>query len=224
MNHPSFVHLHLHSQFSLLESTVRLEPLMALLKERQMPAVALTDKSNLFGAIAFYQSALAHGLKPILGCEIWVSSNVKASGSNRGEGAHPLVLLAKNETGYKNLMKLSSESYLGDHQLVPHVNKAFLASHSQGLIVLSGGENSEINSLILKDEMPAALKAAQEYGEIFGKDHFFLEIQSHKQAFDPKVQKALVELSAQTALPLVATNDVKYLHREEAAFHEVLLC
>jgi len=213
---------------------VRIEPLMALLKERQMPAVALTDKANLFGAIAFYQSALAHGLKPILGCEIWVSSNVKAdstpygrspqAGSGRGEGAYPLVLLAENEIGFKNLMKLSSESYLGNHQLTPSVNKAFLASHSQGLIVLSGGENSQINSLILKDDVPAALKAAEEYGEIFGKDHFFLEIQSHKQAYDPKVQKALVELSAQTSIPLVATNDVKYLHKEEAAFHEVLLC
>jgi DNA polymerase-3 subunit alpha len=224
MNHPSFVHLHLHSQFSLLESTVRLEPLMALLKERQMPAVALTDKSNLFGAIAFYQSSLAHGLKPILGCEIWVSSNKAKNGSGRGEGAHPLVLLAENETGYKNLMKLSSESYLGDHQLVPHVNKAFLASHCQGLIVLSGGEQSEINDLILKDDVPGALKTAEEYRDIFGVNHFFLEIQSHKQAFDPKVQKALVEISAQTAIPLVATNDVKYLKREEAAFHEVLLC
>src|ERR1700677_3231592 len=178
MNHPSFVHLHLHSQFSLLESTVRLEPLMALLKERQMPAVALTDKSNLFGAIAFYQSALAHGLKPILGCEIWVSSNKAKNGSGRGEGAHPLVLLAENEAGYKNLMKLSSESYLGDHQLVPHVNKAFLASHCQGLIVLPGGEQSEINDLILKDDVPGALRTADEYRDLFGVNQFFLEIQS----------------------------------------------
>ena len=108
MNHPPFVHLHLHSQFSLLESTVRLEPLMEKLKELRMPAVALTDRSNLFGAIAFYQSALEHGLKPIMGCEIWVSSNVRGgkSPSGRQDIAYPLVLLAQNEIGFKNLMKL----------------------------------------------------------------------------------------------------------------------
>ncbi|HTA77266.1 MAG TPA: DNA polymerase III subunit alpha [bacterium] len=223
MNHPSFVHLHLHSQFSLLESTVRLEPLMALLKEQHMPAVALTDKANLFGAIAFYQSALAHGLKPIMGCEIWISSNAKSKTSIR-EVAYPLVFLAENEAGFANLMKLSSESYLGEFQLTPNVNKAFLASHSQGLIVLSGGEQSEINSLILKDEMTAAVQVAEEYRDLFGKDHFYLEIQNHHQAYDAKVQKALAEIAAQTGISLVATNDVKYLKKEEADFHEVLLC
>jgi DNA polymerase-3 subunit alpha len=226
MNHPPFIHLHLHSQFSLLESTVRMEPLMARLKEFQMPTAALTDKANLFGAISFYQSAIAHGLKPILGCEIWVSSNVRNGKTGPGhlETAYPLVLLAENEAGYQNLMKLSSEGYLGEFQQTPHVNKAFLAGHCQGLIALSGGEPSEINSLILKDETPIASRTAEEYGEIFGKGRFFLEIQNHRQAFDVKTQKALVELSAKTSIPLVAANDVKYLKREESVFHEVLLC
>lgn len=197
---------------------------MARLKELHMPAVALTDRSNLFGAIAFYQSALEHGLKPIMGCEIWVSSNSRAKALSRPDIAYPLVLLAENETGFKNLMKLSSESYLGDYVQTPHVNRAFLASHREGLIALSGGEFGEIDRLILKDEAPEALRVAEEYQEIFGKDHFFLEIQQHHQAYDPKLRQALIDLSAKTAISLVATNGVRYLKKEEADFHEVLLC
>src|SRR5581483_2286012 len=214
-------------QFSLLESTIRIDPLMARLKELQMPAAALTDKGNLFGAISFYQSALSHGLKPILGCEIWVSAGArfeKNHSSNRPEAVYPLVLLAENEEGYKNLVKLSSAGYLrGDFQ-VPHVDKDLLSRHSKGLIALSGGSESEIDKFILKDESPLALKAAGEYQEMFGPDRYYLEIQDHRKPSDKNVQKKIAEISRQTSVPMVATNSAHYLRREEALFHEVLLC
>ena len=227
MSRPEFVHLHLHSQFSLLESTVRFEPLMARLKELQMPAAALTDKANLFGAIAFYQSALNHGLKPIIGCEIWVAPDSrleKANGSGRPEVVYPLVLLAENEEGYRNIMRLSSAGYLQGFHRVPRVDKALLARHKEGIIALSGGMDGEINRYILKEEMPLALKAAGEYLELFGKDRFFLEIEDHGKPADRAVQKQLLDISAKTGIPTVAANDVRYLRREEAPFHEVLSC
>jgi DNA polymerase-3 subunit alpha len=227
MNRPEFVHLHLHSQFSLLESTVRIEPLMARLKELQMHAVALTDKANLFGAIGFYQSALSHGLKPIIGCEIWVSSGSrsdKPNGSGRQEALYPLVLLAENEEGYKNLLKLSSAGYLRGSYHIPHIDKELLARHSRGLTALSGGFDGEIDKFILKDETPVALRIAGEYQEIFGKGRFFLEVQDHRKGSDKAVQKHLLEISRQTSIPLVATNSVHYLRREEALVHEALLC
>ncbi|HVM33435.1 MAG TPA: DNA polymerase III subunit alpha [bacterium] len=227
MSRPEFVHLHLHSQYSLLESTVRLDPLMARLKELGMPAAALTDKANLFGAVHFYQSALSHGIKPILGCEMLVAPRSrfdKTHAHGRPEAAYHLVLLAENEEGYHNLMKLSSAGYLQGYFLGPRIDKELLARHSKGLIALSGCLDGEIADLLLKDEMPPALKAVGEYQDIFGKDRFFLEIQDHGLEKEKKVGRALAELSQKTGAPLVATNDVHYLRREEAEYQEVLLC
>jgi len=227
MARTEFVHLHLHSQFSLLESTVRVEPLIARLKEFQMPAVALTDKYNLFGAIAFYQSVLDRGLKPIIGCEIWVAPDSrfeKANGSGRTEAVYPLVLLAENEEGYRNLMKLSSAGYLQGFHRVPRVDKALLARHKGGLIALSGGAEGEIDRYLLKEEAPLAQKAAGEYQELFGPGRFFLELTDHGKPAARAVLKQLLEISAKTGIPTVAANDVRYLKREEAPFHEVLSC
>jgi len=200
---------------------------MVRLKELQMPAVALTDKANLFGAIHFYQSALAHGIKPILGCELLVAPRSrfdKTHSHGRPEAAYHLVLLAENQEGYQNLMKLSSAGYLQGYFLGPRIDKELLARHSKGLIALSGCLDGEIGDFLLKDEMPPALKAAGEYQDIFGKDRFFLEIQDHGLDKEKKIKKALVELSQKSGAPLVATNDVHYLRREEAEYHEVLLC
>jgi DNA polymerase-3 subunit alpha len=227
MSRPEFVHLHLHSQYSLLESTVRLDPLMARLKELQMPAAALTDKSNLFGAIHFYQSALAHGIKPILGCEMLVAPHSrfdKTHAHGRPEAAYHLVLLAENQEGYHNLMKLSSAGYLQGYFLGPRIDKELLARYSKGLIALSGCLDGEIADFLLKDEMPPAVKALGEYQDIFGKDRFFLEIQDHGLEKEKKIRKSLLELSQKSGVGLVATNDVHYLKREEAEYHEVLLC
>ncbi|HEY5039710.1 MAG TPA: DNA polymerase III subunit alpha, partial [bacterium] len=211
----------------ILESTIRIEPLMARLKELQMPAVALTDKANLFGIIPFYQSALSHGLKPILGCEMWVSSEPRSDRTHsqgRQENVYPLVLLAENEEGYQNLMKLSSAGYLQGFSSVPSVDKELLARHSNGLIALSGGLDGEIDRFILKEEAPMALRRAGEYQELFGAGRFFLEIQDHHRESERKVLKQLVEISKKTSIPLVAANDTRYLKREDAPFHEVLSC
>src|SRR5579871_471681 len=196
MARPEFVHLHLHSQFSLLESTVRLDPLIARVKEFQMPAVALTDKYNLFGAVAFYQNVLERGLKPILGCEIWVAPDSrfeKASGSGRPEAVYPLVLLAENEEGYRNLMQLSSAGYLQGFHRVPRVDKALLARHKGGLTALSGGAEGEINRYLFKAEAPIAQRVAGEYQEIFGKDRFYLELTDHGLSADREAVKNFLE-------------------------------
>jgi len=223
MSRPEFIHLHLHSQFSILESTVRFESLMAKIKELRMPGAALTDSGNLFGAIAFYQSALSHGLKPILGCEISVTSG-RSHPSGRPEPAYPLVLLAENEEGYHNLMKLSSMGYLLGPHPTPRVERGTLAKHTQGLIALSGGPEGAVGQYLGREEAPLALKTAGEYQELFGKDHFFLEVQDHGREQDSKARKQLVELSKTASIPLVATNDVHYLRQEEAPYHEVLRC
>jgi DNA polymerase-3 subunit alpha len=226
MYHTQFVHLHLHSQFSLLESTIRVDSLMKRLKELQMPAVALTDKYNLFGAIPFYQQCHLHGVKPILGCEVWVTTGSRldrSQASGRPDNAYPLILLAENEDGYKNLMQLSSAGYLQGYTQGPRVDRDVLARHAKGLIALSGGEEGEIDRFLLKEEAPVALKTANLYQEIFGKDHFFLELTDHHKPEQKRVLKALMDIAEKTGIPVVATNDVHYLRPEDAPNHEVLL-
>jgi len=200
---------------------------MGRLRELQMPAVALTDKANLFGAIHFYQSAISHGIKPILGCELMVAPHSRFDKTNahgRPEAAYHLVLLAQNKEGYQNLMKLSSAGYLQGYFMGPRVDKEVLARHSAGLIALSGCSDGEIANFLLKDELPPAMKAVGEYQDIFGKDRFFLEIQNHGLEKEVKIGKGLIEISQKTGIPLVATNDVHYLKKEDADHHEVLLC
>ncbi len=225
MNHARFIHLHLHSQFSLLESTVRLESLMVRLKELQMPGVALTDKANLFAAIPFYQSCHSHGLKPILGCEVLLTNGSRfEKASGRPETAYPIVLLAENQEGYNNLMQISSAGYLRGSTPDPRVDKDLLSRHSKGLIALSGGPKGEVDRFLEKGEMPVALKIAGQFQDIFGKDKYFLEIQDHGTAAERAVRQPLLEIAKRTGIPLLATNDVRYLRREDAPNHEVLLC
>ena len=227
MNRPEFVHLHLHSQYSLLESTVRIEPLMTRLKELQMPAIALTDKANLFAAIHFYQSAISHGIKPILGCELLVAPQSrfdKTHSHGRPGAAYHLVVLAESLEGYQNLIQLSSAGYLQGFFQTPRVDKELLARHHKGLIAFSACLDGEIGSFLLKEETPQALKAVGEYQEIFGKDAFFLEMADHGMAREKKVLAALKEIARKSGAPLVATNDVHYLHEGDALHHETLLC
>ncbi len=227
MKRPEFVHLHLHSQFSLLASTIRFEPLVKALRDHGMPSVALTDRGNLFGAIQFYQSATKHGLKPILGMEAFVAPESRFEKSQTHglpEAAHHLVLLAENEVGYRNLMRLSSAGYLQGFFQVPRVDKELLARHSKGLIALSSCLEGEVAGFLLKAEMPRAVKAAGDLSAIFGADRFFLEIQDHGLPAEKTLRPALVELAKRTGLALVATNDVHYLRKSEAQVHEALLC
>ncbi len=227
MKRPEFVHLHLHSQYSLLTSTVRFEPLMAALKSQGAPAVALTDRGNLFGAVPFYQAAMANGVKPILGMEAFVAPDSrfdKTHSHGLPEAAYHLVLLVENEEGYRNLVRLSTAGHLQGFYQTPRVDKELLKRHSAGLIALSACREGEVASFLLKDEMIPAAKAAGELAEIFGKDHFFLEIQDHGLADEKKINSGMCELSKRLGLGLVATNNAHYLRKEEAGAQEVLLC
>jgi DNA polymerase-3 subunit alpha len=227
MKRSEFVHLHLHSQYSLLESTVRFEPLMNALKAQGAPAVALTDRANLFGAVPFYQIAESHGIKPILGLEVFVAPESrfdKIHNHGLSDAAYHLVLLAESEEGYANLMRLSTAGYLQGFFQVPRVDKEILSRCAKGLIALSGCRNGEIPSFLLKGEKPKAVRAAAQWAEIFGKDRFFLEVQDHGLSEERVVREGLVEVSRETGLPLVAANDVHYLRKEDASAHEVLLC
>ena len=226
MHHAGFVHLHVHTQYSLLDGTIRLDELFKKAKEYKMPAVAMTDHGNMFGAIDFYQRAYKQGIKPIIGCELYVAPQsrfIKTAG-HIGETARHLVVLVKNFHGYKNLMKLTTAGYLEGFYYRPRVDKEILAQCHEGLIATSACLHGEIADLILKGSLGAAFKAAEAYHEIFGADNFYLELMSNGLPEQEKVNAGLIELSHQLSIPLVATNDCHYLKKEDRDVHEVLLC
>lgn len=222
-----FVHLHTHSQYSLLDGACRLDDVIALAKHYRMPALAITDHGNLFGAVEFYKAAKKAGIKPIIGCEAYVaggSRHDKKPSTVYPDGGFHLILLAKNLTGYHNLMKLSSAAYLEGFYHRPRMDKELLRQHSEGLIATSACMKGEINWNLLKGDTQAAVTAAAEYLEIFGQGNFYLEIQDHgidkERILIPKV----VAIAKQTGIPLIATNDCHYLKKEHASAHDCLLC
>jgi len=226
MNRGEFVHLHLHSQYSLLDGAIRFEELFALAKSHKMPAVALTDHGNMFGAIEFYQKAIKNGIKPILGCEMYVAprSRFDKKSNTVGEGSYHLTLLAQNKRGYFNLIKLVSLAHLEGFYYKPRIDKDLLREYNEGLIALSGCLKGEIAFLLDRGEEREAERAAIEYSEIFDHDRYFLEIQENGVENQGVVNEKLCALADKLSLPLVATNDCHYLNREDARAHEVLLC
>src|SRR5574341_435538 len=227
MQHSDFVHLHVHSEYSLLDGAAQLEKLVDRAKELKFPAIALTDHGNLFGAIDFYLAAQKAGIKPILGCELYVApGGRKERGSQDGgyEGANHLTVLVRNRTGYKNLVKLVSRAFLEGFYYKPRVDRELLAQHADGLLVLSGCLNSEVSRLLLAGDEGKAQETAGWYQEVFGKDHYFMEIQAHGIPDQHQVNRGILKLSRALDLPVVATNDVHYLNAGDAMPHEVLLC
>jgi DNA polymerase-3 subunit alpha len=226
MKHADFVHLHVHTQYSLLDGTIRLEDLLKKAKEYQMPAIAMTDHGNMFGAISFYQQAYKQGIKPIIGCELYVAprSRFDKNGHHAGESARHLLVLVKNIQGYKNLMKLTTAGYLEGFYYKPRIDKDILKQHREGLIGLSACLHGEIANFLLRGNKDAARQAAMEYQAIFGPDHFFLEIMENGLPEQSIANEGLIELSRELSIPLVATNDCHYINREDAEAHEVLLC
>ena len=226
MNKGQFVHLHLHSQYSLLDGAIRFEELFALAKQYKMPAVALTDHGNMFGAIGFYQKAIKNGIKPIIGCEIYVAprSRFEKKSRDASEGSYHITLLAKNKPGYYNLIKLISLAHLEGFYYKPRIDKDLLRQYNEGLIGLSGCLKGEISFLLDKGEEHAAEKVALEYSEIFDCDRFFLEIMENGVENQGEINEKLSAMADKLSLPLVATNDCHYLRREDARAHEVLLC
>ncbi len=223
---PEFVHLHLHSEYSILDGAARHEDLIKKVKDLGMTAVAQTDHGNLFGAIEFYDAAKEIGVKPIIGCETYVSpgSRFEKKSHNIKEASYHLILLAKDKTGYENLMRLSSMAYLEGFYYRPRIDKEILQKYSKGLMGLSGCLKGEINDLYLSGRGEDAEKAIGVYHEIFGKGNFYLELQDHGIPDQIKVNRWLVEQSKKQGIPLIATNDCHYVHQEDHESHDILLC
>ncbi|MEO0082423.1 MAG: DNA polymerase III subunit alpha [candidate division WOR-3 bacterium] len=223
----SFVHLHNHSQYSLLDGASRVEDLAKLAASFGMPALAITDHGNMFGAIEFYRAAQEAGVKPIIGAELYV-----APGDRRERKVHAeipeasfhLTLLAQDETGYYNLMKLTTLGYLEGFYYRPRIDKELLGSYAKGLIALSGCLKGEVNYFLRRGEPERAMKAAAQYQEILGPDNFYLEVMRAGVPEQEQIIPGIIELSESLGIPIVATNDCHYLKPEDAKAHEVLVC
>jgi DNA polymerase-3 subunit alpha len=219
----SFVHLHCHTDYSLLDGACEIDQLMQIVAERKMPAVAMTDHGNLFGAVKFYNAAKAAGVHPVIGCEMYVSQQGHKTRSDTDRYNH-MVLLCENQEGYKNLIKLVSNAYLDGFYYKPRVDLDLLSQHSKGLICLTACLRGHIPEAILSDKYDEARRLAHTYADIFGRNNLFLEIQDHHLDQDRKLTPELNRLSHETGLPLVATNDSHYLRKDDARAHEILLC
>jgi DNA polymerase-3 subunit alpha len=220
----SFVHLHVHSEYSLLDGAGRIADLTARAAALGMGALALTDHGVMYGAVPFYRACKAHGIKPIIGCEFYMTAGSRfEKGSRKENPSYHLILLAKNETGYRNLMKLSSISHLEGFHYKPRIDMECLAQHGEGLICLSSCLKGEVSQHLLHDRPAEAKAAALRYQAIFGED-YYLELQDHGMLDQKKVAAAMIELSRETGIPLAATNDVHYLHAEDAEMQDVLIC
>ncbi len=218
-----FVHLHLHSDYSLLDGACEINKLIRTVSEQGMPAVALTDHGNLFGAVQFYTTAKDKGVQPILGCEVYVSQQGLSSRSDTDRYNH-LLLLCETQEGYRNLIDLVSTAYLEGFYYKPRIDKDLLARHSKGLIALSACLKGDIQETLLADRYEDAKRLAYTYQDMFGAGNFFVEIQDHGLEPDKRVMPLGVRLSRDTGIPLVATNDAHYLCREDARSHEIMLC
>ncbi|MFP3940294.1 MAG: DNA polymerase III subunit alpha [Thermoanaerobaculia bacterium] len=220
-----FVHLHLHSQYSLLDGANRLDDVIGAAKAADMPAMALTDHGNMFGAVEFYQRARAAGVKPILGVEAYITPGRMTDRQlvSTGDNNH-LVLLAENETGYRNLLKLTSRAYLEGFYYKPRIDHALLREHSEGLIGLSACLKGEVNERILANRAKEAEQKVKDYLDVFGPGNFFLELQDHGIEEQRQANDVLRDIARRQGVPLVATNDAHYLRRDDAEAHDVLLC
>jgi DNA polymerase-3 subunit alpha len=216
-----FTHLHLHTEYSLLDGMCRIPQVMARVKEMGMNAVAITDHGNLYGAIQFYKAAKDAGLNPIIGCEIYVAAGSRL-GKNGEKNNYHLVLLAKDKTGWQNLIQLVTRANLEGYYYKPRVDKELLGRYHEGLIALTACLGGEVPSLILGGRLEEAKEAARWYKATFG--DFYLEVQRHPIPELERVNQVLIPMAAELNIPLVATGDVHYLNQEDAEAHELLLC
>jgi DNA polymerase-3 subunit alpha len=228
MSNQPFVHLHFHTEYSLLDGACRVEEVMEAAQRMGMPAVAITDHGVLYGAVDFYKSAKAKGIKPILGCEVYMAPEGttmrERKKSESGSQSNHLVLLAENETGYRNLSHLVSQAHLEGFYYKPRIDRDLLSRHSQGLIGLSACLKGEIPEMAVRGNLDGAVRRAEEYREILGRDHFFIELQDHGIPEQRLANEGLLEVARRTGLPLVATNDVHYLSAEHYEAHDVMIC
>ena len=227
MSISEFVHLHLHSDYSLLDGACDVEKLVDRVAELGMPAVAMTDHGNIFGAVHFVNAAHKAGVKPIVGCELYIckkDDHVITRTPPDGDTYNHLIVLAENEEGYRNLVKITSEASLHGFYYKPRVSKNFLAEHSKGLIGLSGCLKGEVAERLMEGNYDAARAATGFYRDLFGKDNFFLEIQDQGLEMERRIQSGLLKLEKDLGLPMVATNDSHYLCEDDAHAQDVMLC
>src|SRR4051795_2996841 len=215
MSDTPFVHLHCHTDYSLLDGACEIGRLMQTVQELKMPAVAMTDHGNLFGAVEFYNSAVAKGIHPVIGCEVYVAQQGHQNKADTNRYNH-LVLLCENQEGYRNLINLVSTGYLDGFYYKPRIDKDLLAKHSKGLIAMSACLRGDINETLKADRYEQAVRLANEYRDLFGSHNFFLEIQDHQLDEDKVVTPLVYRLSRDTGIPLVATNDAHYLRKDDA--------
>jgi len=227
MEHSRFVHLHCHTEYSLLDGANKVDKLFERIKALKQPAVAMTDHGNMFGAVEFYREASRHGIKPIIGCEIYVAptSRFEKKGVDKGpkEYNNHLILLAMNNQGYRNLCKLVSLGYMEGFYYKPRIDKDLLRELNGGLIALSACLQGEVSQALNYGIYEKAKAAAESYAAIFG-DRYYIEIQDNKLPQQEKVNRQLVELAKGLSLPVVATNDCHYGERADFHAHDVLLC
>jgi DNA polymerase-3 subunit alpha len=219
-----FVHLHLHTDYSLLDGACEISRLVDRAAELKMPAVAVTDHGNLFAAVKFYDAALKRDVKPIIGCEAYVAATSRFDRSAEADRPNHIILLCENERGYRNLVKLASAAYTEGYYYKPRIDKELLARHAEGLIGFSGCLRGEIPSALVADRYEAARQCAYDLRDIFGKGNFFLELQDQGITDQHKINPQLARLSRETGIPLVVTNDCHYLSRDDARAQDVLLC
>ncbi|WP_438446145.1 DNA polymerase III subunit alpha [Gorillibacterium sp. sgz5001074] len=219
-----FVHLHVHSEYSLLDGAARIEELASEAARLGMPALALTDHGVMYGAVPFYKACVKHGVKPILGCEVYITAGSMADKLSRQEQRiYHLILLAKNEVGYRNLMELVSQAHLRGFHYKPRIDFTLLAAHAEGLVCLSSCLGGEISQALLQDRYEDAKRIALRYKELFGPD-YYLELQDHGLLEQKKVNPGILQLARETGIRTVVTNDVHYIRREDQEVQDILVC
>jgi DNA polymerase-3 subunit alpha len=226
MTTPGFTHLHLHTQYSILDGAIPIKKLMGRAKDLGMPAVAMTDHGNMFGAVEFHQAAVSAGIKPIIGCEVYVASGSrfeKDASTGGFDGINHMVLLAMNQTGYRNLVQLVSRGYLEGFYYKPRIDMELLRACSEGLIATSGCLSGAVPNAIMNGRNEQAWRTVEQQSRLFG-DRFYLELQRHGIPAQDKVNAELLKMSADLGIPLIATNDCHYLAKGDAHAHEALLC
>src|SRR5512141_2291442 len=220
----SFAHLHVHTEYSLLDGFSNIKKLVKRVKELDMPAVAITDHGTMFGVIDFFKAAKAEGIKPIIGVEAYMAARgMKDRDPKLDRSSYHLLLLAENETGYKNLLKISSAAQLDGFYYYPRIDRDFLAAHSEGIICTSGCMSAEIPRALLNDQPEEAVKRMNWYYDVFGPDRFFVELQQHNIKEITDLNRKLVEMGAKYSAKYIATNDVHYINQEDSRYQDILL-
>ncbi|MBQ3005766.1 MAG: PHP domain-containing protein, partial [Clostridia bacterium] len=220
-----FTHLHLHTEYSLLDGACRIDNLLDTAKELGQTSVAITDHGVMYGAIDFYKAAKKKGIKPIIGCEVYVAARTRFDKEHgRDSERNHLVLLCKNNEGYKNLIKIVSEAWVTGFYTKPRIDKELLEKYHEGLICLSACLAGEIPQALLNDDYEEAKRIALWYNDLFGQGNYYLEIQNHGLIEQMKINPMIIKLSQETGIPLVATNDTHYVKKEDAKIQKVLIC